>query len=300
MIRIRSRAHTARPSSVHRATVRAVRGQDHRDRAVVGPGRRGAGVHREGALPGARLDRVDAGLPVRLGAPAVRRDGRAGVPGSRTTAHGGADGAAPHARRCPRPRLQQRLYLWNAVAPGARGAVRRGRMGTPLLRARAQGQRRGTGAQMDAAAGRRLHPLLQRRALALRRHRPFSARAGARVRARPAAHGGAGRAYQPDRSARPPRASDGAVQRLLRTRARSSTCAGVSRTRACSTWPMAPTAAPARSRATLRSRRGPAAWRGRCWGSPNRSNSWRPSRTRRWTRPAAAPLWTRCCSARRA
>ena len=44
-----------------------------------------------------------------------------------------------------------------------------------------------------APPGRRLHPLVQRRALAVRRHDPFAARAGARARARAAADGGTGR-----------------------------------------------------------------------------------------------------------
>ena len=49
-----------------------------------------------------------------------------------------------------------------------------------LLRAGAEGQRRGAGAALDDAAGRRLHLLVQRRALAVRRHDPLAARARAR------------------------------------------------------------------------------------------------------------------------
>ena len=45
-----------------------------------------AGVHRRGPLHHPRLDRVDAGLPVRLRAPAVRRHRRRGVPRARPRA----------------------------------------------------------------------------------------------------------------------------------------------------------------------------------------------------------------------
>ena len=130
MIRIRFRAHAARASSVHRAPVRAVRGKDPRHRAVVGPAAGAPVFTVEGRYQRARLDRVDAGLPVRLGAPAVRRDRRRGVPRARPRAHGRADGAAPHARRRPRPRLQQRQHLRQPAAADARGPHRRERVGS--------------------------------------------------------------------------------------------------------------------------------------------------------------------------
>ena len=93
-------------------------------------------------------------------------------------------------------------------------------MGAPLLRAGAQGERRGAGTALDDAAGRRVHPFLQRRALAVRGHHPVAARAGARARARPAADGGTGRDRQPARSAHRPCADDRALQRLFRPRPR--------------------------------------------------------------------------------
>ena len=53
-------------------------------------------------------------------------------------------------------------------------------VGAAVLRARAEGQRRRAGAPLDDAARRRLHLFVQRRALAVRRHHPIAARAGAR------------------------------------------------------------------------------------------------------------------------
>ena len=44
-----------------------------------------------------------------------------------------------------------------------------------VLRARAEGERRRAGQTLDRAAGRRLHPLVQRRPLAVRRHDSFAA-----------------------------------------------------------------------------------------------------------------------------
>ena len=56
--------------------VLAVGWQDPVDRRGVARGRRGAGVHGRRTLHGARLDGVDAGLSIRIDAPAVRRDRR--------------------------------------------------------------------------------------------------------------------------------------------------------------------------------------------------------------------------------
>ena len=142
---------------------------------------------------------MDGRVSVRLLAPAVRRHRRAGVPRARPRAHADADGAAPHARRRPRSRLQQRQHLRRAVAHGARGTHRRHRVGAAVLRARAQGQRRRAGAPLDDAARRRLHLLVQRRALALRRHHPLAARARPLAPARPPPGRGTGRAGQPPR-----------------------------------------------------------------------------------------------------
>ena len=54
-----------------------------------------AGLHRRRALHRARLDRVDAGVPVRLGAPAVRRHRRRAVPRPRPGPHR-SSGWPPH------------------------------------------------------------------------------------------------------------------------------------------------------------------------------------------------------------
>ena len=78
-------------------------------------------------LHGARLDRLDTGVPVRLRHPAVRRHRRAALPRARTRAHLRADGAARHAHGRPRPRLQQREHLGRAAAARARGPLRAGR-----------------------------------------------------------------------------------------------------------------------------------------------------------------------------
>ncbi len=207
------------------------------------------------------------------------------IPRARPRAHADADGAAPHPRRRPRSRLQQRQHLRRAVAPGARGTHRRQRVGAALLRARAQGQRRRAGAPLDDAARRRLHLLVQRRALAVRRHHPIAARARALAPARPPPGGGAGRAGQPPRAARAARAGDREVQRVLRAQPRApTTCADAWRTRASSTSPTAPIAARARSRATRPSAPGRAASRGPCWALPSSSSFSRrspPTRPRR-------------------
>ena len=63
---------------------------------------------------------------------------------------------------------------------------------------------------------RRIHLLLQRRALAVRRHDPDAARAGALARAWPSAARRAGRAGEPARPAHPACARDGRVQHLFR------------------------------------------------------------------------------------
>ena len=154
--------------------------------------------------------------------------------------------------------------LWRMAR---RGTHRRQRVGAAVLRARAQGQRRRAGAPLDDAARRRLHLLVQRRALALRRHHPIAARARALAPARPPPGGGTGRAGQPARAARAARAGDGEVQRVLRRAAADrTTCAGAWRTRASSTSPTARIAARARSRATRPSAPGRAGSRGPCSG----------------------------------
>ena len=88
----------------------------------------------------------------------------------------------------------------------------------PFLRAGAESQRRRAGPPLDAPARRRLHPFLQRRAFAVRRHHSFVARAGLVASARPPLERRTGR---PGRSARAPACS---------TRARPRSTASISAT----------------------------------------------------------------------
>ena len=85
-----------------------------------------------------------------------------------------------------------------------------------VLRAGAQGERRRPGAAMDLDSRRRVHLLVQRRALVVRRHHSIPARARARPRARASPRGRAGRAGQPALAAGRARAGDRHLQRLLR------------------------------------------------------------------------------------
>ncbi len=138
---------------------------------------------------------------------------------------------------------------------------------------------------MDVDSGRRIHPFVQRRAFAVRRHHAFAARARARARAR----------SSPGARSRTRRStcSRGCCSTRARRRpttcspvaaAARSTCAAASRTRACSTPPMALIAVRARSRATRLSRPGRADSRGRCSALPRNSSFSRrcpPTRSRR-------------------
>ena len=111
-----------------------------------------ARFHRARPLPGARMDRVDAGVSVRLRAPAVRRHRRRRLPRPRARPHPRAHVGSPHARRRPRSRVQQREHLREPVAPRARGTDPRDRLGDAFLRAGAESQRRRAGAPVDEAA----------------------------------------------------------------------------------------------------------------------------------------------------
>ena len=88
---------------------------------------------------------------------------------------------------------------------------------------------------MDPAAVRRIHPLVQRRALAVRGHDPDAALARDRLAARPSAPWRAGRRDQPDRSSDLARArrrpSSPSTTGMGAT---STTCAAGSRTSRCS------------------------------------------------------------------
>ncbi len=202
------------------------------------------------------------------------------LPGTRPHPHARADGVAPDARRRARPRLQQRQHLRQPLAPGGRRTLRGQRVGASLLRAGAEGQRRRAGPALDAAARWRLHPLVQRPALAVRGHDPLAAVAGPRSSARPSPERGAGRAGQPARPAGPARQGHGRLQRLLRRAgATPTTCADARRTRRSSTPSTARSAGPTASRATRPSARGPAGWPGRCSALPSSSSSSRRSAT---------------------
>ena len=142
------------------------------------------------------------------------------LPRSGPDAHRRADVAAPHPRRRSRSRVQQRQHLRHPVAAGPRRPHRRGAVASALLRAGAQGERRGPGATVDAPALRRLHLFVQRRALAVCRHHPIAARARPVAFARPPVERRTGRASRPARSPAAARARHRAVQRLLRPGAR--------------------------------------------------------------------------------
>ena len=151
-----------------------------------------------------------------------------------------------------------------------------------LLRAGAEGQRRRAGRPV-AHHGRRhgLHLLVQRPAVAVRRHDPVLPRAGRRPPARPRADGRARRADQPAAAAGRARGQHRPLQRLLRRGPRRVRRARAApRTRRSSTSTTAATAARAPSRATRRSAPGPAAWPGRCSASPSSSSSWPRCRRR--------------------
>src|SRR4026208_241740 len=110
--------------------------------------------------------------------------------------------------------------LWRLAGGPTLAAVGGGGVGPALRRAGAEGQRRRPGAALDEAGRRRVHLLLQRRALAVRGHDPLAALARPRAPARAPPDGGAGRQRQPARSAARSRAHHRAVQHLLRPRPR--------------------------------------------------------------------------------
>ena len=70
------RAHARCPAACSRHAVHRVGRQDRRDRSRLAPRGGVAGLHGRGPLARPRLDGMDAGLPVRLGAAAVRRHRR--------------------------------------------------------------------------------------------------------------------------------------------------------------------------------------------------------------------------------
>ena len=144
------------------------------------------GLYRRGPLHRPRLDRMDAGLPVRLGDPAVRRHRRRRVLGDRPPPDAGRDGSARRPFRRARPRLQQRQHLRQPAAADGRGEDSSRPVGAALLRAGPEAQRRGAGpALVENQRRRRLHLFVQRPAFAVCRHDPLAPRAGPRPPTRP-------------------------------------------------------------------------------------------------------------------
>ena len=76
------RAHARCPAPCARHAVHRVGRQDRRDRSRLAPRGGVAGLHGRGPLARPRLDGMDAGLPVRLGAAAVRRHRRHAISSS--------------------------------------------------------------------------------------------------------------------------------------------------------------------------------------------------------------------------
>ena len=171
------RSHAGGAGAQAAPAIRTLGRQDPLHREVLGarPGR--ARLHRSRAVHQPRLDRVDAGLPVRRGHSPVRCHRRAGVPRNRPRSNRRAHGAAPHPHRRSRPRLQQCQHLRQPAPPDGRGAHPREPLGAPLLRAGVEMLRRRAGRPLVAdRRWRRLHLLFQRAALAVRRYHPHAAR----------------------------------------------------------------------------------------------------------------------------
>jgi hypothetical protein len=170
-----------------------------------------------------------------------------------------------------------------------RRPVARRRVGAELLRTGDQGLRRGPGRPLDRAAGRRLHPLLQRPALAVRRHHPLLPHPDGGPPPRPRAdeRGRQGRfpcSTAPCSTSSPRRSFPSSTARAVTP----TTSAAAPPTSACSTPRTAPTAARTRSRATPASAPGPAARPGRRSASRRSWSCWT-----RWTRPSSSPTAAR-------
>jgi hypothetical protein len=245
------------------------------------------------------LDRVDAGLPVRMGDPAIRRHRGRALPRARTARNGRAHGAARLQRRRPRPRLQQRLDVRQPVAPDARGPPSRRPVGARVLRARAQGLGRGAGGALAPdPRGLGLHLLVQRPAVPVRRHDPF-----VRV-ALPRATSSATSSRA--RTTRRSRCCAAASSMPRRPRAgTSSTARGAIRTTSGVAWPTrASSTSTTAGTGRPRTQQGYSAFstwtRGLAWitlGYRSLLEFWTPCRTTSSTRSAAAPRSPTCCSA---
>src|ERR1035437_10159367 len=163
---IRSRAERARAQSA--PAVRTVPRQNPFDREILGARPRRARLHLRRQVYQPRLDRVDAGLPIRIGHPSVRCHGRNRIPGDRARAHRRRDGAAPQPHRRSRSRVQQRQHLRQPAPPDEGGPDCGEPLGAPLLRGGAEGVRRRAGRALVAhRRGRRVYLLVQRPAPAV-------------------------------------------------------------------------------------------------------------------------------------
>ncbi len=217
----RPRVDARRAVPAPRPPVAALRLEDPRDRAQPPAGTRHARLHRGRPLHLARLDRVDARLPVRLGPPAVRRHRRQALPRDRPARDARGHGRPPDRHGRPRPRVHDRQHLRQPPAADAGGADPAQRVGAALLRDGAQVLGGGAGAPLDAARrARGVHPLVQRAALAVRGHDAHAARAGRRPPPGPGAARGGRRAGVAARAPRAPRSRDGHLARVGRRRAR--------------------------------------------------------------------------------
>ena len=162
--------------------------------------------------------------------------------------------------------------LWRLAREGR---IRCAAVGSPFLRARAEGQRRRPGAALDARC-----PTAATSIRSTARTRCSSTRSARCARWRVAHRSGIAcsrNRTRPisllERLVQHARATARVCRLLRRAAATPTTSAAAPRTRASSTSRTAPTAARAASRVTRRSRPGRAGWRGRCSASPNSSSS---------------------------
>ena len=248
-----------------------------------GPPARRPGVHHRRPVHRARLDRVDAGLSVRIGAFCSSTPPANGS-GSSWAAPGRSSGwRRTSARRRARPRLQQRQHLRQPAAARARGPLRaapwevhfyelalkvsgaiQARRWTPLPGG-------GFIYSFNGAHSLFVDTVRSLRSLAHRARARSPADPTSRTRRSACSNGCS------STRARPPSSASTTAAIAITTTSAAASC-----TSACSTRPTAASAARARSRATRRSARGRAGWRGRCSASPRSWNSSRRSPTTRW------------------
>ena len=191
MIRIDAKTLPAVARTSHRAPVRTLRPEDRAGREALDPAAGTPVFTAAGRYTVARLDRVDAGIPVRLGDPAVRRDRRREDARARPAQHGAPHGAATSATSASTTTASTTSPpTATCCALCARAASRptSGRCRFYELALKVSGAvQAARWTELPDGAG--LHPLVQRPALAVRRHHPLAALAGARPPARPCADG---------------------------------------------------------------------------------------------------------------